>query len=145
MVNLPNPDAVRRGTHADIVDPLLLGPSQGILGPELPVHIDWHYRTLEWWQTWRGSAQAAHFLDTDWEFMLETAVIHNTFWDDYTRPSDRIRASTELRNRMAKLGSTVEDRAKLRMRSPKPGDYQAAIPTTEGVTKLADYRKRLAS
>lgn len=78
-------------------------------GPDLPGGIDWPDATCDWWQTWRRSAQASTFTDTDWSFLLDTAVLHMEFWD-----GDRSVAS-ELRLRVAKFGATPEDRARLRL------------------------------
>lgn len=85
-----------------------------IHGPELPESVDWPDATLDWWETWRASAQASTFTDTDWAFLLDTAVLHMAFWDgDHT-------VASELRLRAAKFGATPEDRARLKMSVGKP-------------------------
>ncbi|MBQ0926720.1 hypothetical protein KBO27_22455 [Saccharopolyspora endophytica] len=33
-----------------------------------------------WWQTWRESAQATTFTPTDWDFLLDAALMHHTMW-----------------------------------------------------------------
>ena len=43
------------------------------VGPSLPDSLDWPDVTREWWETWRRSAQAKTFTDTDWSFLLDTA------------------------------------------------------------------------
>lgn len=83
-------------------------------GPELPADVDWPDQTVAWWQTWRLSAQARTFTDTDWSFLLDTAVLHMAFWD-----GDRSVAS-ELRLRAAKFGATPEDRARLKISVGEP-------------------------
>lgn len=83
-------------------------------GPELPDNIDWPDATREWWTTWRKSAQASTFTDTDWSFLLDTAVLHMEFWD-----GDRSVAG-ELRLRAAKFGATPEDRARLKISVGEP-------------------------
>jgi hypothetical protein len=35
---------------------------------------------VAWWDTWRRSAQAQEFTDTDWDFLLDTALMHHTMW-----------------------------------------------------------------
>ena len=78
--------------------------------PDLPGEItDWHPQTLEWWGVWTRSAQSDSFTETDWQFLLDTAVIHTKFWNG------NINAAPELRLRVAKFGVTPEDRARLRM------------------------------
>ena len=78
-------------------------------GPELPESLDWPPATIDWWETWRTSPQAATFTDTDWSFLVDTAVLHAEFW-----LGDRSLAS-ELRLRAAKFGATPEDRARLKI------------------------------
>lgn len=85
-------------------------------GPELPLGlrgIKWSLRTLQWWSTWRESSQAMYMTEIDWEFMLETAMIHNAFWsprrDAVTGANGKIkrvlvpRTTVELKNLSAEL------------------------------------------
>lgn len=93
-------------------------------GPDLPPmtfyskaldeSVPWPDATLAWWETWRRSAQAQTFTDTDWSFLLDTAVMHAEFW-----LGDR-QVAAELRLRVAKFGATPEDRARLRMAVGEP-------------------------
>ena len=78
-------------------------------GPELPDTYDWPAATLAWWETWRTAPQASTFTDTDWSFLVDTAVLHAEFW-----LGDRSVAA-ELRLRAAKFGATPEDRARLKI------------------------------
>jgi hypothetical protein len=87
----------------------LLAVDGQVRGPELPDTYDWPAETRRWWQAWRNSAQAQDFADTDWDFLLETAVLHAEFW-----LGDR-KLAAEIRLRVAKLGATPEDRARLRI------------------------------
>lgn len=82
-------------------------------GPPLPddaIEEPWHPRTLAWWDTWRRSAQAQSFTATDWDFLIDTALMHHTMWS-----KGRWEFASELRLRAAKFGATPEDRARLRM------------------------------
>lgn len=83
-------------------------------GPELPDTHEWPEATLAWWETWRKSAMAPRFTDTDWSFLLDTAVLHAEFW-----MGDR-KLAAELRLRVAKFGGTVEDRARLKVEIGDP-------------------------
>jgi hypothetical protein len=83
-------------------------------GPELPDGLDWPSPTVRWWETWRRSPQAAGMVDTDWDFLLDTALIHARFW------SGEMSAAAELRLRVAKFGATPEDRARLKMQVGEP-------------------------
>jgi len=83
-------------------------------GPELPEDFEWPAATVTWWSTWRESAQAKTFTETDWSFLLDTAVLHAEFW-----LGDRSVAA-ELRLRAAKFGATPEDRARLKIEVGEP-------------------------
>lgn len=103
-------------------------------GPELPEAIDWPDATRAWWETWRRSAQAQTFTDTDWSFLLDTAILHMEFWD-----GDRSVAA-ELRLRAAKFGATPEDRARLKM---AVGDPKGKRPAPRTQPKAAERKGRL--
>jgi hypothetical protein len=75
---------------------------------------EWHPATVQWWATWRSSAQATTFTPTDWSFLLDTALLHDALW--HGRPD----AAGELRLRVAKFGATPEDRARLKMEVTTP-------------------------
>lgn len=84
-------------------------------GPDLPNGVlpgneDWHPRTMDWWLTWRQSAQAQTFTETDWDFLVDTALLHHTMWS-----KGKWEFAAEVRLRAAKFGATPEDRARLRM------------------------------
>jgi hypothetical protein len=85
-------------------------------GPELPdcLEAGWPAPTRSWWETWRGSAQASTFTATDWDFLLDTALLHARFW-----MGDQSVAA-ELRLRVAKFGATPEDRMRLRLSIGEP-------------------------
>lgn len=69
----------------------------------------WHPRTYEWWNVWGRTPLAANFTETDWQFLLDTAVLHTRFW------CGDMKVVAELRLRVAKFGATPEDRARLRI------------------------------
>jgi len=69
----------------------------------------WPARTQVWWRMWGESPISADFTDTDWSFLLDTAILHARYW----RGDSSI--ASELRLRMAKYGATPEDRSRLRI------------------------------
>jgi hypothetical protein len=77
-------------------------------GPDLP-DGDWHPRTVDWWATWRRSPMAATFIEGDWSFLLDTAMLHSQMWNGDTKHA------AEIRLRVGKLAGTPEDRLRLRM------------------------------
>lgn len=78
-------------------------------GPDLPFGIEWSDQTRTWWDHWRRSPQAQTFTDTDWDFLLDTAMLHTQFWLGDTS------VAAEMRLRVAKMGATHGDRQALRI------------------------------
>ncbi len=89
--------------------------------PKLPAGVKWHARTKAWWATWGDSPQAERFIATDWNFLLDTAVLHNMMWTD-----ELWGLASEIRLRVAKFGATPEDRSRLRMQFVQPGPVETA-------------------
>jgi hypothetical protein len=103
-------------------------------GPDLPDAYEWPVETLRWWETWRTCAQAAKFTDTDWSFLIDTAVLHAEFWEGNRS------VAGELRLRAAKFGATPEDRARLRLQVGDP-DEKAKKASTRLRTKAESGRR----
>ncbi len=92
-----------------------------VYGPELPASHEWPEATVKWWQAWRTCPQASKFAETDWSFLIDTAVLHAEFWlGNYS-------VAAELRLRAAKLGATPEDRARLRISVGDPDGLPAPV------------------
>lgn len=109
----PKDPATRRRRNA--VPPSTVVASDGALrGPDLPEDRDWPAQTKRWWSTWRNSPQSQTFTQSDWDFLLDTALLHADLW-----AGDR-RVASELRLRVAKFGATPEDRARLRLQVEEP-------------------------
>jgi hypothetical protein len=104
---LPKPPGTKHGHHKPPTLTLLHG--DGLQrGPELDGD-GWSERTVAWWESWRRSPQAQTFTDTDWDFLRDTALLHDMFW------RGKSSVAGELRLRVAKFGATPEDRARLRL------------------------------
>lgn len=83
--------------------------SDGVLrGPGLP-EGDWPAQTVAWWETWRVSPLAQTFGATDWDFLLDSALLHAELW------RGNLSVAAELRLRVAKFGATPEDRLRLKV------------------------------
>jgi hypothetical protein len=96
-------------------EPLTVVSADGMqYGPDLPDMYEWPAVTLKWWDTWRTCAQASRFTDTDWSFLIDTAVLHAEFW------LGNRSVAAELRLRAAKFGATPEDRARLKLQVSDP-------------------------
>lgn len=70
----------------------------------------WPEATRRWWATWGAEPMAADFTATDWDFLLDTALLHAKVWG-----AGDLKLLPELRLRVAKMGATQEDRARLRI------------------------------
>lgn len=114
----------RRRRNADPVGTTALVEAEDVRGPDLPGGIEWPLPTLAWWETWRRSPQSQAFTQTDWDFMVDTALLHARFW------AGDEKVAGELRLRVAKFGATIEDRQRLRMQigDPKAGKSKSSKP-----------------
>ena len=90
-----------------------------VVQPELPRgfpydgrRIKWPIQTVEWWARWDGSPLAKGFTEHDWDYLLDTAVLHAQFW---LALGSTTKLAGEIRQRMAKFGVTPADRARLRI------------------------------
>lgn len=132
----PKDPAERRRRNADPTPTVVIEADGKAYGPDLPDGFEWPAPTLAWWNTWRESAQAQTFTDTDWSFLVDTAVLHAEFW-----LGNRALAA-ELRLRAAKFGATPEDRARLRIEvgiPPTPTGKPAGLQPKAA----ADRKQRL--
>jgi hypothetical protein len=134
---IPKDPATRRRRNADTVPTTAVSADDSLRGPDLPLGVlpdgeDWHPRTKAWWWTWRRSPQAQTFTATDWDFLIDTALMHHTMW-----LKGRWEFASELRLRAAKFGATPEDRARLRMQVTQPD--QPAEPAAQGEKPAGRY------
>ena len=110
-----------------------VAPDGAIRGPDLPDGVDWPERTLAWWQTWRTSPLAQTFTDTDWDFLVDTALLHAQMW------GGNLAVAAELRIRQAKFGATPEDRMRLKVIV----DTDVTAARTASATVPSDRKRRL--
>lgn len=98
----PNDTARRQAEFTKVAD------DGQVRGPDLPAY-PWNERTVAWYATWRRSPMAATFIDADWDFLIDTAMLHTQMWDG--NPG----LAAEIRLRVGKLAGTPEDRLRLRI------------------------------
>jgi hypothetical protein len=104
-----------------------------VRGDALPEGMDWHPRTLAWWDNWRRSPLAQQFSPVDWDVLLETALLHTQFWNGDAK------VAAELRLRVGKMGATPEDRQRLHLQvDTEAAEAKAATPVVK-----PDRRRRL--
>lgn len=108
--------------------------------PELPakpptwIGDEWPHQTLCWWDSWQETALTDLFTRTDWDFLLDTAIIHAAVWNG------DLKHAAELRLRVAKFGATTEDRARLRIQAMthEPGDEPQ--PEQDDIPRYGEMR-----
>jgi len=113
----PKP-AARRAHHGSLGDitTIEFTPSPQ---PGLPSDTPWPDRTVEWWKMWGDSPLSDRFSTADWDFLIDTALLHAAVW------SGRFELMGELRLRVAKFGQTPEDRARLRIQFAEADQTEA--------------------
>lgn len=112
------------------------------LGPELPSGIAWHEQTKSWYENWRRSDLAPLFEPSDWQFLVDTALIHTAVWSGTLSVREKITYMAELRRRESSLGATLLDRNQMKLEFSDEGfPFRANLPSLNlaGV----DYEKLL--
>ena len=78
-------------------------------GEPVMVPFVWPAATRDWWSMLDSHPLAPEFTEMDWSYLLDTALIHASFW------KGSLDRAAELRLREAKYGFTPDDRARLRI------------------------------
>jgi len=106
-----------------------------LMGPELPDHPwgQWHVRTVTWWESWRRSPMAQTFIAIDWDFLIDTALLHSLMWEG------QLNLGCEVRLRVEKMGATARDRDRIRVLITGP-DHQKAEPHSDLVARRERLR-----
>lgn len=81
--------------------------------------FQWPVVTRHWWKMWAESPLSTEFIESDWSFLADTAVLHAKFW------TGDMRVGSELRLRVSKFGATPEDRARLRIQFAQADEADA--------------------
>lgn len=105
---------------------------------DLPDNIDWPERTREWWQKWVEAPIVKGWTPLQWEFLLDTALLHATVWG-----SGDMSKLSELRTRTTLLGGLPgqEPAAKLPKAGKKGSAVSAATAESTPLDELAKRRK----
>lgn len=141
----PKDPTKRRRRNSDPAPAATVNADGRTRGPGLPAGVlpddeVWHPRTVSWWQTWRKSAQAQTFTGTDWDFLIDTALMHHIMWT-----KGRWEFASEIRLRAGKFGATPEDRMRLRIQVETSAPKPAATGTDGSVVDIRSRRSRLAT
>ena len=95
-------------------------------GQMVSTEFVWPERTREWWRMWGESPLSDEFTQTDWDFLLDTAVLHARYWKGDSS------SAGELRLRVAKFGATPEDRARLRIQFAQADEAEGRAGSSRG-------------
>lgn len=124
-------DGLVRGPDLPPMPMLVIG-----FGEDATPMFEWPSQTVAWWETWRRSPLTQGWGATDWDFLLDTALLHARLWLGDSR------VAAELRLRVAKFGATPEDRMRLRevvavstSDSPAPAPAPAAPARRDRILK----------
>lgn len=82
-------------------------------------------------------------LDTDWQVLLETALLHHVLWS-----KGKWEYASEVRIRVAAFGATLADRQRLRMQVTVPDRSLQPTGTdssTASVTEIRSRRSRIGA
>lgn len=146
---VPKDPSKRSRRNKDIAPVRYIAPVRAVVQPDLPefeveirpkdgepymVPFTWPAATRDWWDMLSDHPLVGEFFETDWAYLLDTAMIHAAFW------KGDMKMAGELRLREAKYGFTPEDRAKLRIFSAAAveGESKAVL----GVAKVSSARDR---
>jgi hypothetical protein len=132
----PKPADKRARRNADPI-PLrtyvVQATDQPALPDAMPTGPSWPAQTVAWWSMWAESPLSSDFTDSDWTFLLDTALLHAQLWLGDTR------VAAELRQRVAKFGATPEDRARLRITFAAADEADGGEPAAKPRTARATY------
>lgn len=114
-----------RDTKRRITDRQILLTVDGVVrGPELETATgrrDWSVQARTYWSTWQTSPQAQAFEETDWLRLAMCVALVDAYW---TGPLPDKSILTELRMNEERLGATVADRQRLRMKIEEAEEAQ---------------------
>ena len=125
----PKPPGTKARRNVDPIPQTIVDVDGKTYGPSLPEEYAWHKQTLKWWETWRTSANAQTFTSTDWDFLLDTALLHTQMWQGEN-------VAAELRLRVSKFGASPEDRLRLRLQIGS-----GVEPAKQEIKSLTNSRK----
>lgn len=131
------------------------GPSPDL--PRLANRRKWTDIVTEWWETTRSMPHCVLWTAADWQFAVETALMKDLFWRNYSDGDMKGTMATEIRRREAQLGTTAESLRQLRIRYVPVAEHEDEPPVREPVvveqtgpndgvptvTRLEDRRARL--
>jgi hypothetical protein len=121
----PKDPATRRRRNKPAAPTAVVTSDGELRGPDLP--------DLGGDEAW----QAQVFTETDWDFLIDTALMHTVMWS-----KGKWEFASEVRLRGAKLGATKDDRKRLGIDVVVPA-AKSGNQTGGNVTEIASRRRLL--
>lgn len=147
----PKPDDQRIRRNKPVYDKMPLQWDGITRGPTLPTSYKWSPQTKKWWKALRNSPQAAVCIESDWWFLIDTALLYDKMWKNAeTISAAELKSlSSEFRIRMSAYATTWDDRLKMRVEIKSPAheaaaEHQAAVDATEAINYLEQVNKMAA-
>lgn len=140
----PKDPAKRARKNKDLAPVRYIRPEHVVVKPDLPefevevrpkdgepymVPFEWPKATRDWWAMLDHHPLVNEWFDSDWSYLLDTAMIHAAFW------KGDVKVAGELRLREEKYGFTPADRAKLRIFTAAA--VEGEVKATQSVAKLS--------
>lgn len=157
----PAPKAVKHGHSGgewtDVPDAPYTGPGCDRDLPEM-AGLPWYETTVAWWMTVRRMPHCRLWTESDWHFALMTALIVNQMYGELYGGALPVNLLSEIRQREALIGMTMEQRRKLGIRYVDPALFPEEFPqgtpaetsgsspggNVKDITKAPSRRARLA-
>lgn len=122
----------------DVLDVPYTGPS-----PDLPPAVGgWPEMTVEWWRIVRKMPHCVLWKDEDWDFAIQSAVLHARVYSDIMNAPAAIIG--EFRKREAAMGFGYDARQTLRIRYIKPGTGEKSTAEPEEPTPRERFQAKSA-
>lgn len=138
----PKDPSQRARTNVDTIQQTTLVDDGELRGPafedaELLYDVEVVNHVRRWWDTWRAAPQAAAFMATDWERLRFLAPLVSAY---FVEPRQTL--LSEIRLNEERLGATVVDRQRARMRVDESAPSSTPRPATRlgKSAKWADLR-----
>lgn len=123
----PAPKEGRIRRNADPVDTITLSDSPTEV-PRLRGYAKYSAATRAWWDTWIASPQASAFAPTDWRRLMMLAPLVEKYHED-PKPA----LLSEIRLNEERLGATVADRQRLRMKLSGPKEDKPKLAPVKDI------------
>lgn len=138
----PSDHSINRNPKAEWVDVPDAPYTEGTRR-SLPDGRPWNILTVNWWKAVRVLPHAVLWNETDWISVVDLAILKDKFYAGQASASEVV----EIRQREARIGMTLEDRRKMRLRYVKPrpesgaGDEALADGVNGNVTPIRRGRR----